>query len=37
MKDLVKKFQTVRLAFQQQEVFVRDAAFRLWVGPYSQL
>lgn len=30
MKDIVKKFQTVRLAFQSQERFVRDACFLTW-------
>lgn len=30
MKDIVKKFQTVRLAFQTLEIFLRDASFRLW-------
>lgn len=30
MKDLVKKFQTVRLAFQYHELFIRDIIFRLW-------
>jgi hypothetical protein len=30
LKEIVKKFQTVRLAFQTTEVFLRDACFRLW-------
>lgn len=27
MKNLVKKFQTLRLAFQQSDIFLRDACF----------
>ncbi|RYH27275.1 hypothetical protein EON65_13555 [archaeon] len=30
MKDLVKKFQTIRLAFDKSAGFVRDTCFRLW-------
>lgn len=30
MKSLVKKFQTLRLAFQQTDIFVRDACFMVW-------
>lgn len=30
LKEIVKRFQTVRLAFQTTEVFLRDACFRLW-------
>ena len=30
MKDLVKKFQTIRLAFDKSAGFVRDTCFRQW-------
>lgn len=30
MKDIVKKFQTVRLAFHAHEMFARDSCFKLW-------
>lgn len=30
MKDLVKKFQTVRLAFNHTEFFIRDMCFSTW-------
>lgn len=30
MRDLVKKFQTVRLAFDQSSSFIRDACFNMW-------
>lgn len=32
MKDIIKRYQTVRLAFKQTDIFVRDACFFLWRG-----
>lgn len=30
LKDLVKKFQTVRLAFNEEQSFIRDICFKAW-------
>jgi hypothetical protein len=30
LKDIVKKFQTVRLAFNEQQGFIRDICFKAW-------
>jgi hypothetical protein len=30
LKDIVKKFQTVRLAFNEQQGFIRDICYKAW-------
>jgi hypothetical protein len=35
MKNLVKKFQTLRLAFQQSDIFLRDACFTVRLIPLA--
>jgi hypothetical protein len=35
LKDIVKKFQTVRLAFNEQQCFIRDVCFRVSFPRYT--